>query len=480
MELDPHACYTALRARDYRYDGRFFVAVKTTGIYCRPICPAKPARFENVRFYGTAAEAEARGFRPCMRCRPEAAAGSPRWNGTSATVSRALKRIDDGYLAAHGVPDLAALVGLGQRHLRSLFVQHVGVAPKTLADARRLDFAKNLIDTTALSMADVATASGFSSIRRFNDAIKRRYGGAPTELRTRRPAAAAGSASGAVIYLAYRPPYDWDWMLEHLGERSLRGVEVADRQAYSRSFRLDGSGGWLRVTPEVDRHRVKVEVFGSDVRSLMPIAQRTRALFDLNADPLLISHALSAGSAMRPLVSRFPGTRLPGSWDAYETAVKAIVGQLISVKAASSISNRLVARFGRPLCAPTEGAPTRIFPEPPALADCGLESVGLTRAKANAIRELSRRVVAGTIELDGLVDSARLHEQLLEIPGVGPWTADYVALKVADPDTLPRSDLVIARCLKKLGSNGDMWKPWRGYATHYLWRSYAQDRGRYR
>jgi AraC family transcriptional regulator of adaptative response / DNA-3-methyladenine glycosylase II len=474
-ELDPRACYTALRARDWRWDGRFFVAVKTTRIYCRPVCPARTPRFENVAFLRTAAEAEERGFRPCLRCRPEAAAGSPRWNGTSTVVARALALIDRGYLDGHGVPELAAAVGIGERQLRDLFVRHLGVGPKAVADGKRLDFARTLIDDTRLSMTEIAVAAGFSSIRRFNDAVRRRYGTAPTRLRNGRPGSGGAAPHSLEIRLAYRPPYDWPWMLEHLASRAIAGMEVVEAGTWSRSFRTGDDRGWLRVVPEPARHRVRVEVRGASASSLMPIARRVRSVLDLDADPLAIDRALAAEPALGPIVVRYPGTRLPGAWDGYETTVRAIVGQRISVRAAARVTARVVARFGSSLPAAERGGPVHLFPQPAELAHADLEPVGLTAVKARAIRELSHRVTSGRIAFERGEDTPSLVAHLLDVPGIGRWTADYVALKLADPDALPRTDLVIARCLERLATDGESWKPFRGYAAHYLWRSYAQD-----
>lgn len=473
MILDRRSCYEALRAKDYRYDGRFFVAVKTTGIYCRPICPAKAARFENVTFFRTASEAEEDGFRPCKRCRPEAAAGSPLWNGTSTTVSRALKLIDEGYLDRRRVGDLAETLGLGERHLRSLFDRHVGVSPKTLADSKRLDFARNLIDSTRLPMTEIAHSAGFASIRRFNDAVKRRYRIPPRELRE-----SATAPPGLVFHVAYRPPYDWSWMLDYLRRRAVAGVERVDGDTYARSFRLREAAGWFRLVPEPVRHRARVEVILPSARGLMRVNRRVRRLFDLDADPLRITGALSRDPTLGPLVRRFPGTRLPGSWDGFEATVRAIAGQLVSLGAGATFAARLVEAHGEVLPGDEPGAPTRLFPTPAALVEADLSTLGLTRAKSRAIRELARRTLDGEIAFEGIVDFARLRERLLAIPGVGPWTADYVSLKLSDPDGFPRSDLVIAKCLERLECDGAAWAPWRGYATHYLWRWYAEDRER--
>ncbi len=477
MKLDPHSCYEALRSRDPRYDGQFFVGVKTTRIYCRPICPARPALFRNVVFYRTAAEAAEQGFRPCKRCRPESAAGSPSWNGTSTSVSRALKLIDEGFLSEsdNDVGDLARTLGLGERHLRALFVRHVGVAPKSLADTKRLDFARSLIDGTGLAMTEIACASGFSSVRRFNDAVRRRYRATPTQLRKASSEASTRAESCYVTHLAYRPPYDWTWMTGYLSGRALAGVEVLDGDSYSRSFRLPRATGWFRVTPEVGRHRMRVEIFAQKTGSLMQVTQRIRNLLDLNADPMLISEALSADKKLRPIVARFPGTRLPGSWDGFEASVKAIVGQSISVRASTSVAGRVVEKYGEPLEARENPAPTLLFPLPEALAKLNAARVGLTRGKACAIRTLSRMVLDGELAFDGVLDLDLQKSRLLSIPGVGPWTVDYLALKLSDPDAFPSSDLILARCLKKLGCDGNAWRPWRGYATHYLWRGYATD-----
>lgn len=478
--------YQALLARDRRFDGRFFTGVHTTGIYCRPICPARTPLLKNVDFYKTAAAAEEAGFRPCQRCRPESAPGTPAWSGTSATVARALRLLRAGELDAdeQGLGVLAARLGIGERRLRQLFAEHIGASPQAVLRTQRLDFARRLIDDTALPMAQVALSAGFGSIRRFNDAVKRRFGKPPGELRKRRRSASSpDSDSGALtLRLPYRPPYAWEPLLAFLAARANPGVEAVAGSAYLRTFRCGGSEGWLTVRPASDPSESSLELRlhlapGAELGAgLMDTVERVRMQFDLEADPLRIASQLGQDPRLAPLVAAQPGLRVPGGFDGFELAVRAILGQQVSVKGATTLSGRLVQHFGKPLAA--SGARpaqlTHLFPSPDVLATAELTQIGIPKARAAALRGLADAVAAGRLMLSSSADVAQTVKTLLALPGVGPWTAQYIAMRVLrDPDAFPATDLVLARMLSGGEPDAEPWRPWRAYAALYLWNSIA-------
>ena len=468
MELDRRACERAARSRDPRFDGRFFIGVKTTGIYCRPICPAPAPRRENVTYYPTAAAAAAAGLRPCLRCRPEAAPGTPAWMGTSAIVGRALRLIGEGALDEAGVEQLAERVGVTDRHLRRLFLAHLGATPLDVAITRRLHFAKKLIDETTLPFTEVALASGFGSVRRFNGAIQRTYARTPSALRRlRRPAAEEPHCFR--FRLAYRPPYDWEALLAFLRARAIPGVETADASSYRRTIELGGLAGRIVVRPAPEGPALEVEVQFGDPRRLLAIVERVRRVFDLGADPAVIASHLGGDRLLGPLLARHPGLRAPGAWDPFELAVRAILGQQISVAAASTMAGRLAARFGAPGLAPGE----RLFPGPDRLAQAPIEEVGVVRVRAEAIRALARAAAGGA-----------LPASLQSIHGVGEWTEQYVALRAqGDTDAFPSGDLVLrrvagARSARELEQRAEAWRPWRAYAVILLWQGATDDADR--
>ncbi|HVH19228.1 MAG TPA: AlkA N-terminal domain-containing protein [Myxococcota bacterium] len=479
MQLDPAVCYRAMRARDARFDGRFFVAVRTTGIYCRPVCPAPTPRRENCTFVPCAAAAEEAGYRACLRCRPEAAPGTPAWQGSSATVTRALRLIEAGALDDAGVDALAAKLGVGDRHLRRLFATHLGASPHAIAATRRSHFAKQLIDQTAMPMADIAFAAGFASVRRFNDAIRGAFRRPPRALRRAAQRGRDASDASLELRLAYRPPYAWDDLLAFLAARAIPGVECVTDGSYRRSFRQDDAIGWLEVGPVPGAHQLRVRIRAIGAPRLIDLARRLRALFDLGAAPDAIAVALRDDAALAAALRAAPGIRVPGALDGFELAVRAILGQQVSVRAATTLAGRLVTQFGAKLpddCLPSsDGAtPTHEFPSAELLADADVASIGLPAARANAIRALARSV-SGGLRLEPAADPDAARDALLALPGVGEWTAAYVAMRaLREPDAFPSGDLGLRRALgvgaAELARRAEAWRPWRSYAAMLLWQ----------
>ncbi|HEX4199021.1 MAG TPA: AlkA N-terminal domain-containing protein [Caulobacteraceae bacterium] len=476
MDMDPDACYRALSTRDARFDGRLFVGVKTTGIYCRPICPARTPKRENVRFFPSAAAAQTAGFRPCLRCRPETSPDSGAWRGSSSTVSRALGLIEDGALDEAGVDALAARLGVGERQLRRLFQRRLGASPIAVAQNRRIHLAKQLIHETRLPMTQVALASGFGSVRRFNETFQRLFGRPPASLR-RTPADAAAAVS---LHLAYRPPYDWDGILDFLSLRAIPGVERVEADAYVRTIALGGEQGLIRVEP-AGRDRLKVGVQFGKLSLLPSIIARVRRVFDLAADPVAIAAHLSQDPVLAPLVAVRPGLRVPGAWDGFELAVRAILGQQITVAAATSLAGKLVRAYGRPLPEPTEGL-THTFPTPDALAGADIAALGMPRSRGAALGSLAAAVAADP----GIFGPSRGLEaaitQLRGLTGVGEWTAQYIAMReLREPDAFPAADIGLMRALAdkagrrptpaELLARAEPWRPWRAYAALHLWAS---------
>lgn len=468
------AYYRAMLARDHRFDGKFFVGVKTTGIYCRPICPARPRR-ENVEFFATARLAEREGYRPCLRCRPEAAPGSPAWAGKSAVVQRALKAIADQEPAGLGEEAFAARFGVGARHLRRLFEAEIGESPTRLMLEGRLDFARKLIVETAVPMAEIARTAGFASLRRFNAAIKDRFRRPPTALR--RPARRA--EEGLALSLAYRPPFDWEWAIGYYRSHAIAGLEsFPDRAggAYERVFRFGGAVGLARVTPHPDPARLRLQVFGGDTASLGRLARTVRRMFDLDSDPLLVANAFAADPHLRRLHRGHPGLRSPRGWDPFETAVGAILGQLVSREQANRLVAQLVEAYGEPVRHPLTGATVHLFPAPATLAAASLDPVGTTGARKALLREFSRQVAAGELSLDSAQDPVAFRKHLLALKGLGPWTAEYICLRaLGDADAFPATDLVLKRALSTHPAcDPGRVRPWRGYAAAWLWHAHAE------
>jgi len=471
MELDDDICYRALRARDPRFDGRFFVAVSTTKIYCRPICPARTPFRDHVTFYPTAAAAQEAGYRPCLRCRPETAPNIGAWRGTSNTVSRALTLIEAGGLDDDDVEGLAARLGIGGRQLRRLFDEHIGASPLAVAQTRRVLLAKQLIHETGLPMAEVAHASGFGSVRRFNDTFHRLFKRPPSALR-RRGAARDGSA--LELTLGYRPPYDWDAIIGFLAARAIPGIEVVTPERYRRTF----DAGTVAVSHEPARRRLRVSVRLADVAQLPSILMRVRRVFDLAADPESIASHLSLDPALAPLVARRPGLRVPGGWDGFEMAVRAVIGQQITVAGARQLLGKLVAAYG----APIEGAAgglTHVFPAPARLTGADIAALGMPKARGMAISNVACAALADPMLFERAAALDDGIARLCAVSGIGDWTAHYIAIRaLREPDAFPASDIGLLRALARNGvrptpkealARAEAWRPWRAYAAQHLW-----------
>jgi len=459
--LDRRALDRVRASRDARFDGRFFIAVTSTGIYCRPICPSPPCKSSNVRYYATAAAAAAAGFRPCLRCRPEAAPGTPAWLGTSAVVRRALRLIHDGALDEGVVEELATRVGVGSRHLHRLFMRHVGAPPIAVAQTRRLHFAKRLLDETVLPMTQIAHASGYGSLRRFNHAIRETYGKAPRDLRRQRRGGQAVTAGDEVVLrLSYRPPYDWGQVRDFLAEQAIPGIEHVDRRSYSRTVTTGDGHATIRVEPIAGENALELRVRGAAPAALFQISAIARRAFDLAADPSLIARELRGDSMLAALVRKRPGLRIPGAWDPFECAVREILARSVGAATARAHTTRLVTRLGDAL-PDMSGELTHLFPTPDALASQGYAGFGLPREKATTIRALARAVVGRTIDFSAPVDE--VVSAIASITGAGERCAQYVALRaLAEPDALP----FIGQAHRR---RADSWRPWRSYAVMHLW-----------
>jgi AraC family transcriptional regulator of adaptative response / DNA-3-methyladenine glycosylase II len=480
MDMDRIACYRAISTRDARFDGRLFVGVKTTGIYCRPICPARTPKFENVSFYPSAAAAQEAGFRPCLRCRPETSPDLAFWRGTSNTVSRALTLIEAGGLDEADVEGLANRLGVGARQLRRLFRQHVGASPIAVAQTRRVLLAKQLIHETTLPMAEVALAAGFNSVRRFNETFLQMFGRPPATLRrirdnTRREAGALS------VRLAYRAPYDWDAMLSFLGARAIPGVEIVMGNVYRRTIAIGDHSGVISVAP-ADKNRVSISVRFPDMAALPQIIARVRRVFDLAADPDTIGAHLSLDPPLAPLVAARPGLRVPGAWDGFELAVRAIFGQQITVPAANRLLGKLVQVHGAPLpaCAKDVEGLSHLFPSPGCLAKADLATLGMPNARALAVMSLARAICADPAIFSRGASLEEAITKLRALPGIGEWTAQYIAMReLREPDAFPAADIGLLRAMAaddgrrlsptQLLSRAERWRPWRAYAALHLW-----------
>lgn len=480
--LDHRALDRARLSRDSRFDGKFFIAVTSTGIYCRPICPSRTSRSSNVRYYPTAAAAAEAGYRPCLRCRPEAAPGTPAWLGTSAVVRRALKLIEDGVLDEVPVEALASRLGIGSRHLDRLFLQHVGASPIAVAQTRRLHFAKRLLDETNLPITEIVLAAGFGSVRRFNDVFQQTYRRAPREMRNqRRGGNVAGESNDVVLKLAFRPPYDWEQVRGFFATRAIAGIERVDVDRYSRTVDLTGTPAVISVRQIAGEDALELRVRGAKPAALFHLSSIARRVFDLAADPGHIATALKADKRIAPLMRQRPGLRIPGAWDAFECAVRAVLGQQVTVAAGRTFAGRLVARLGVALANGSEGL-THLFPTPKAIAKGDLSGLGLTGARQSALKALACAVIEGRLDFGAPVEEVT--NRLAALPGLGPWTAQYVALRaLGEPDAFPAGDVVLRRVAAEGGAPlstkalellSENWRPWRGYAAQQLWAA-AKD-----
>jgi AraC family transcriptional regulator of adaptative response / DNA-3-methyladenine glycosylase II len=535
VKLDSHICYRALAARDRRFDGVFFVGVRTTGVYCRPICPARTPRLDRCVFFAHAAEAERQGFRACFRCRPELAPGTASVDALPRLVGAAMGRIQRGYLNARSVEALAEELGVSARHLHRSLSAALGVTPVELAQSRRLALAKQLLQDTTLSMTDIALASGFASVRRFNALFRARLGRAPTALRRLRALAETpdrggrgeprrkapkrsegtrglraiarsgaeraggpeqqiglpratgvsarapssdGAAGGLVVRLDYRPPFDWEGLLEFIAPRAVPGVEAVADGAYGRTVRLGELRGWVRVTHDPKRLALRAEIAATLTPALMRLVVALRLAFDLDAQPWAVDAHLRRDPRLAPLVRARPGVRLPGGMDGSETVLRAVLGQQVSVRGATTLSGRLAARFGEPLATPFATL-THLAPQPEVLARAGVDAiaqaVGLPRRRAETLVGLARAAASGELRLDDGGRPEEVMPHLAAIPGIGPWTLEYVAMRALGwPDAFPASDLGLRRALgtrstRETAACAERWRPWRSYAAMRLW-----------
>jgi AraC family transcriptional regulator of adaptative response / DNA-3-methyladenine glycosylase II len=473
MELDSNACFRAARARDRRFDGRFFVAITSTHIYCRPICPARPAKRANMRFYSNAAAAEGAGFRPCLRCRPERAPGLASVDAVSRLVGAAIAGIEEHALSSARVGDLAASLGVSDRHLRRVTESELGVSPIELAQTQRLLLAKRLLGDTRLSQTEIAFASGFGSVRRFNALFKSRYGLSPRALR-----GTATAAEGLHCQLEFRPPFAWRSLLDYLRLRAVPGVEMADATHYRRTVAIDEHHGWIAVSLGKKDNSLNVELSPSLAPVIGAVIARVKRLFDLGAVPDAVSDLLSQDRLLAKVVRRIPGLRVAGAFDGFELAVRAILGQQVSVKSATTLAGRWAQAFGVPIATPYP-ALNRLSPSAQHMASVTaneIAALGIVGARARCLSVLAPAVLERKVVLTFAPNVEEQIDALMRLPGIGPWTAQYIAMRALHwPDAFPSGDLMLMRAAntsqRKLQELAESWRPWRAYATHYLWQS---------
>jgi AraC family transcriptional regulator of adaptative response / DNA-3-methyladenine glycosylase II len=481
MHLDLESCYRAVKSRDRRFDGVFYTAVRTTGIYCRPSCPARTPAFHNVTFHPTAAAAQGAGYRACKRCLPDATPGSPDWDIAADVAGRAMRLIADGVVDREGVDGLAQHVGYTTRHLSRILTQELGAGPLALARAKRAQTARVLLETTDLGAADVAFAAGFSSVRQFNETIREVYDATPTRLRGGRGTGAQGGT--LELRLAVRTPFAGRPLLKFLATRAVPGIEVATDTTYARTLRLPHGTGIveLELTDHPDEGGtafVPATFRLSDLRDLASAVERARRLVDADCDPVAIGDAFAGDPILGPLVRGLPGLRVPGHVDGDELAVRAVLGQQVTVAAARTSAGRLAEQYGVPLAEP-QGELTHVFPTAGRLAELDPESLPMPRSRGRALVALCRALNDGELRLDRGADRDAVRRDLLAIPGVGPWTADYIALRaLGHPDVFLPTDIGIRDALRLLGRDpaeaddlAERWRPWRSYAQLHLWQT---------
>jgi AraC family transcriptional regulator of adaptative response / DNA-3-methyladenine glycosylase II len=471
LALDADRCYRAAQSRDARFDGWFYIAVRTTGIYCRPSCPAVTPKRQNVEFHRSAAAAQQLGFRACKRCRPDASPGSPEWDLRGDLVARAMRLIADGLVDREGVAGLSERLGYSSRHLNRLLTDELGAGPLALARAQRAQTARILIETTDLSMTDIAFAAGFGSVRQFNDTVRDVFATAPSDLRRRSKKGSTGADTGAVsVRLAVRGPFAGPQLFDHVGARAVPGVELWDGDSYQRALDLPNGHGTVVAHPADDHVRATFRL--TDWRDLAPAVGRMRRLLDLDADPVAIDDHLGTDPQLAALVATTPGLRAAGSVDPYETLVRAIVGQQVSVAGARTVTGRIAEAIADPLTIDHSGL-THVFPSMQRLAHAGPEVFPMPTARAATLQRVGTAVVDGDLVLDTGVDRAQVIEQLVAIKGIGPWTAQYVVMRgLGDPDVFLDTDLGVRHALTALDLEPDAaerWRPWRTYAMHHLW-----------
>jgi AraC family transcriptional regulator, regulatory protein of adaptative response / DNA-3-methyladenine glycosylase II len=467
---DPDTCYRAVRSRDRRFDGWFYTAVRTTGIYCRPSCPAITPRRPNVTFHPSAAAAQRAGYRACKRCRPDASPGSPDWDVRGDLAGRALRLIADGTIDRAGVPGLARRLGYSERQVHRTLVDEVGAGPLALARAQRAQTARLLLETTTLPVTDVAFAAGFASVRQFNETVRAVFAVAPSALRAGRGhAARPDGTADLTLRLPYREPCTPSSVLDFLGAHAVPGLETYADGVLTRVLRAPSGPALVSLSPGDGAVRCRVRL--SAPRDLVTVVARVRRLLDLDADPVAVDEALGTDPVLAPLVRKRPGLRAPGTVDGFETAVRTIVGQQISLAGARTVLGRIVATHGSPAFA---GEPWRLFPTPDELAAVEPAGLPMPRSRARSVVAVAAAFADGSLELDPGADRGGIRSTLLALPGIGPWTADYLRMRaVGDPDVLLASDLAVRRAADQLGvelaDGRPDWAPWRSYATHHLW-----------
>ena len=484
MLIDSERVWEAVEAKDPRFDGWVFCGVRTTGIYCRPSCPARTPKRENVRFFATAAAAQAAGFRACKRCRPDAAPGSPDWDRRADLVGRAMRLIADGVVDREGVAGLARRLGYSERHVHRELIAVVGAGPLALARAQRAQTSRILLETTGVPIIDVAFAAGFQSVRQFNATIREVFATTPRELRARARRSGRAQDSGAVtLRLPFRAPLDAGGLLEFLALRAVPSIEQACDGGYRRSLRLPHGGGVVELRPQPDH--VQARYWLDDLRDLAAAMQRSRALLDLDSDPAAVIQALGADPLLAPLLRGAPGRRVPGHVDGHELAVRAVLGQQVSLLGAATLAGRLALEHGEPLQRPV-GAVTHVFPTAEVLAGADPDRLAMPRARRRALLALAGALASGELTLDAGAERGQARSRLSALPGIGPWTVEYVAMRaLRDPDAFPAADLGVRRALEQLGQDGrpaaaqdlaERWRPYRAYAVQHLWAQLAVSR----
>jgi len=484
--LDPEIAYQALTSRDSRFDGLLYVGVTSTGIYCRPVCPVRKPLLKNCRFFNNAEAAEKARFRPCLRCRPELAPGCAPLDNHHRIADRLIRRVEEGMLEEQtSLAEIAGEFFLSERQLRRVIQQELGVSPLELRQTRRMLLAKQLLTETALPVTEIAYASGFRSLRRFNDVFQARYRMTPSALRRQsQPEGAALPQQSATLQLSYRPPYDWAAMLEFLEAHVMKQAEWVADGAYHRTVALGGCRGWVRVSALPDKHALQVEFTTSLTPVLPALLRRLRDLFDLDAQPQAVSDLLSRDPLLAESLARHPGLRVPGAFDAFELSVRAILGQQVTVKAAVTLSSRLTERFGEPLVTPWP-ALSRLSPDAATLAAATVDDIavlGIVSARSNAIIALAHACASGALRFNGSLPPDTVQQQLLALKGIGPWTASYIAMRALRwPDAFPKEDIAIRNNLggvtaREAEQLSQVWRPWRSYAVQHIWKSLMPEK----
>ena len=486
LQLDPAFCWQAVYSRDHRFDGRFFAGIASTGIYCRSICPVSFGHPDRVHWFQSAAAAESAGFRPCRRCHPDTSPGSSAWFGTWAVVSRALKLISEGALDGGNLEQLAERVGIGSRHLRRLFQQHLGASPLKIARSHRVLVARNLIVETQLPVSEIALGTGFKSIRQFNHSVRTAFGYSPTALRRLHGVAAARDhQAGIIVHLPYRPPFDWPSLIQFLKSRVTPGVESVEGEIYRRALEISGVAGSIEVWHEASHARLSMRVFLPGCDRLMQVVQQARRVFDLGADAVHIGSFLARDKRLEKMVMERPGLRVPGAWNGFELAVLAILGQNLAASEPSPSIEPLVKTFGRPLQVPTRGL-THLFPGPETLAGADLGSIGIPAQQSRTIADLARGILAGEIVFDSIKGSRETISRLQSLLAPQEDVVAYIAMRaLGDPDAFSRTDPEFRRAMashrnpvlpEEVMRIFESYRPWRAYAAMHYWAWMQQTR----